>query len=1003
MPSSCSRTRTTPHLSRLPSHSVHASWSAYFSNLDAGVDPVFSFAAPPGLTGSTGSAAGRPHAQPAAAAGTNLKSDSLGLSYLINAYQTRGHEMAALDPLNIHSFRAAGGAPELDYQFHGFSEADLDRKLNLLGTSSGGNTGFLDILAAAPDKVPTLREVITSLKATYCGSIGVEYMHMSSREKQNWIRNQVEHPKWNTFSKEKKMHIYERLCFADQFEKYLGNKFNTAKRFGLEGGESCIAGLKAMVDRGSELGAESFTFGMPHRGRLNVLANVMRKPMPTIFKEFQGTHYDLEEYMRNDWSSAGDVKYHLGTSMDRTYPDGRRVHLALVANPSHLEAVNPVVVGKVRAKQFFAGNTEADFLKHVPVLLHGDAAFAGQGIVYETMQLAKVDEYAVGGTVHLIVNNQVGFTTDPINSRSTMYCSDLGKAFSIPIFHCNGDDPLAVVTAFEMAIEWRQQFKEDCIIDMVCYRRYGHNELDQPMYTQPALYSKIAKHQDTLSVYEKHLVANGTTTQVDLDAIKKMVNDQLDKDFEESKQAVVAKSDWLGNKWSGFLSPRQKSRIQKTGYDINKLREIGLKMSRIPAEVSIHKQLKKIFQARETSIETSSGIDWGTAEALAFGTLLMEGNHVRLSGQDVQRGTFSHRHAVVMDQKTGANYTPLNNLAKHMSANVALAGKGMNKSADTQAEFVAKNSILSEYGVLGFEMGYSLENPNTLVIWEAQFGDFVNGAQIMIDQFISAGEDKWMRQSGLTMLLPHGYMGQGAEHSSCRLERFLQQVDEDPDIVPDMTEENRMVIQYTNWQVVNPSTPANYFHALRRQVHRDFRKPLVLIAPKNLLREKRCTSTLEEMAEGTKFKRVLREVDPEIYLHPEKCKRVIFCSGKIYYELMEEREKKGLEATGYAAICRLEQIAPFPWDKVAAEVAAYPNADVVFCQEEPKNMGAWSYVQPRIETATKHFNGKGVRPAYVGRKPSAATATGLGGRAHTAEQESICSAAFTSTGMSSAF
>jgi 2-oxoglutarate dehydrogenase E1 component len=969
--------------------------------MDKGVDPKFAFAAPRSLVGSTGAATGSPSVS-AANESAGVKSDSLSLSFLISAYQMRGHEMANLDPLGLNGFRDPRGVPELDYKFHGFTDADLDRKLNLQGNhSSGGHTGFLDLLVKRKDNL-TLREVITNLKETYCGSIGVEYMHMGSREKCNWIRNQVENPKWNTFTKEKKIHIYERLAYADHLEKYLGNKFNTAKRFGLEGGEACIAGLKAMIDRGSELGAESFVFGMPHRGRLNVLANVMRKPMPQIFKEFQGTHYDLEDYMRNDWSASGDVKYHLGTSVDRTYPDGRKVHMALVANPSHLEAVNPVVMGKVRAKQFFSGNKDADMTKHVPVLLHGDAAFAGQGVVYECFQLQKVEEYSVGGTVHLIVNNQVGFTTDPINSRSTMYCSDLGKAFSIPIFHCNGDDPLAVVTAFEMAIEWRQQFKEDCIIDFVCYRRYGHNELDQPMYTQPALYKKIATHPDTLSVFEKYMLSSGTATQEEMDKIKTGVTQQLDKDFEKSKTASTEKSDTLGgSKWKGFKSPRQKSRIQATGYDLEKLRDIGLKMSRIPKDFNLHMQLKKIFAAREKSIVDGKDIDWGTAEALAFGTLLMEGNHVRLSGQDVQRGTFSHRHAVVIDQKTGQPYTPLNHLASEVGNQVALAGKAANKNSDLQAEFVARNSILSEYGVLGFETGYSLENPNTLVLWEAQFGDFVNGAQIMIDQFISAGEDKWLRQSGLTMLLPHGYMGQGAEHSSCRMERFLQQVDEDPDVVPDMNESERMVIQQHNWQVVNPSTPANYFHALRRQIHREFRKPLVLIAPKNLLRDRRCTSTLEDMAEGTKFKRVLREQDPEIYNKPEGVKRVVFCTGKIYYELLEQREKLGTKDT---VLCRIEQLAPFPWDKVAAEVGAYPNAEVFFCQEEPKNMGAWSFVQPRIAAATKHFNnGKEMRPSYIGRKPAAATATGLGGRAHTAEQEAIISAAFTATSHSTSF
>jgi 2-oxoglutarate dehydrogenase E1 component len=918
-------------------------------------------------------------------------SDSLGLAYLIKAYQTRGHEGANLDPLNIHSYR--GEAPkELDFTYHGFKEADLDRKLNLLGSSSGGFTGYLEILGSRPSI--TLREVMANLERTYCSSLGVEYMHMSSRDKCNWVRDKVERPDFMQFDSAKKMHIYERLAFADHFEKYLGNKFNTAKRFGLEGGESTIPGMKCMVDRGSELGIESFCIGMPHRGRLNVLANVMRKPMPLIFKEFQGTHYDLDEYMREDWSSAGDVKYHLGTSMDRTYPDGRAVHMSLVANPSHLEAVNPVVVGKVRAKQFFSGNREEDKLKHLPVLLHGDAAFAGQGIVYETMQMAQVSDFSVGGTIHIIVNNQVGFTTDPVSGRSTMYCSDLGKAFDIPIFHCNGDDPIAVVSAFEMAVEWRQQFKADCIIDLVCYRRNGHNELDQPMYTQPRLYKKIAQHNDTLQVYGDKLVEEGTATPEQLADVRKMVMDTMDREFEESKHAEIGKSDWLSSKWAGFKSPRQQSRVQTTGYDLEKLREIGLKMSRIPDDIDTHKQLKKIFAAREKSIETGVGIDWGTAEALAFGSLLVEGNHVRLTGQDVQRGTFSHRHAVVKDQTTGDYYTPLNNLAKHHAPGASLTSghHGGSRSADLQAELTVRNSILSEYGVLGFEMGYSLENPNTLVLWEAQFGDFVNGAQIMIDQFISAGEDKWLRQSGLTLLLPHGYMGQGAEHSSCRVERFLQQVEEDPDVIPPMAEEERMQIQHCNWQVVNCTTPANYFHVIRRQLHRDFRKPLIVVTPKNLLREKRCTSSLEEMAQDTKFMRCYREQNSEIVDNPDKVRRIVMCSGKIYYELLEEREKKGYTDV---AILRVEQIAPFPWDHIADECGHFPNADVVWCQEEPKNMGPWSFVQPRIATATRTLNDKIIYPMYVGRKPSSATATGLGGRAHTAEQEAICEQAFT--------
>ncbi len=698
--------------------SVHQSWNAYFTNIDAGVSNVDSFSALPSVGGSVGTGVLPQASSPAV-------SDSLGLSYLIRAYQARGHEIANLDPLGMHAFRQ-DSPPELDYTYHGFKDSDLDRTLNLLGHSTGGNTGFLDILGSTRPNV-TLRQVLTSLKKTYCSSLGVEYMHIPSQEKCNWIRNQIESPKWMHFTKEKKMHIYERLCFADQFEKFLANKFNTAKRFGLEGGESCIPGLKCMIDRGSELGIESFVFGMPHRGRLNVLANVMRKPMPQIFKEFQGTHYDLDEYLKHDWASSGDVKYHLGTSMDRSYPDGRRVHLSLVANPSHLEAVNPVAIGKVRAKQYFSGNRKEDKLKHMPVLLHGDAAFAGQGVVYETIQMSRVPEFAVGGTIHVIVNNQVGFTTDPKNGRSTLYSSDLAKAFNIPIFHCNGDDPMAVVTAFEMAVEWRQKFGDDCIIDLICYRRYGHNELDQPMYTQPQMYSKILKHPDTLSVYEKQLLAEGTCDQKEVDDIKAAVNSTMESEFVAAKDWITPPGDWLSSKWSGFLSPRQRSRIRETGYSREKLLEIGTKMSTIPANIQVHRQLEKILAARLDSVTKGTGIDWGTAEALAFGSLLLEGNHVRLTGQDVERGTFSHRHAAVVDQNTGEKYVSINHLAKHSSATVALS---KTKAPDVQAQLTVQNSILSEFGVLGFEMGYSLENPNTLVLWEAQFGDFVNGAQV---------------------------------------------------------------------------------------------------------------------------------------------------------------------------------------------------------------------------------------------------------------------------------
>ena len=747
----------------------------------------------------------------------------------------------------------------------------------------------------------------------------------------NWIRERVEKPLWLNYDKEKKTHIYERLCFADTFENFLAQKFNTTKRFGLDGGEAIVPALKAGIDRASELGAHSFVIGMPHRGRLNVLANVMRKPMPLIFSEFQGTHYKIGEYTKGNrsWGISGDVKYHLGSSMDRTYPDGRQLHLSLVANPSHLECVNPVVAGKARAKQYYGGNREEDVRNVVPLLLHGDAAFAGQGVVYETMQLAGVPDFNVGGTIHVIVNNQIGFTTNPIHSRSTPYCSDLGKAFGCPIFHCNGDDPLAVSTALETAIEWRHEWGGDVIIDMICYRRNGHNELDQPAFTQPKLYKEINKHPSTLQIYEKRLLDEGTLSQDEVDEIKAFCLESYENDFEASKTYEKKETDWLSSKWAGFKGLGQLSRIRPTGVKVDLLKSIGVAAGTVPEDFKLHRQMEKIFKARREMAESGEGIDWGTAEAMAFGSLLVEGNHVRLTGQDVQRGTFSHRHAVVKDQRSEEEYTPLNHICSRMDPSCPkedMAGE------DTQAGIIVRNSILSEFAVLGFELGYSLENPNALVLWEAQFGDFVNGAQIIIDQFISAGEDKWLRQAGLVLLLPHGYDGQGAEHSSCRVERFLQQVDEDPHFVPDLSRDERMQIQKCNWQIVNCTTPANYFHCLRRQIHRDFRKPLIVISPKNLLRHKRCVSNIEDFGPETVFKRVLDETDPEIRDNPD-VKTLVFCTGQIYYELLAEREKRGITDV---ALVRLEQIAPFAFDRVARNAERYPNAEIIWAQQEPK-------------------------------------------------------------------
>ena len=676
--------------------------------------------------------------------------------------------------------------------------------------------------------------------------------------------------------------------------------------------------------------------------------------------------------------------------MDRTYPDGRRIHLSLLANPSHLECVDPVVVGKTRAKQYYCGNRPEDVRNCVPILLHGDAAFAGQGVVYETMQMAKVADFNVGGTIHVIVNNQIGFTTNPIHSRSTPYCSDLGKAFNCPVFHCNGDDPLAVSTALETAVEWRHEWGSDAIIDMICYRRNGHNELDQPAFTQPKLYKQITRHPSTMQIFEKRLIEEGTLTQEECDEIKQFTMESYEKDFEASKTYVKKEEDWLSSRWHGFKGPSQQSRIRPTGVDIEVLRSIGIQAGTVPDNFKLHRQMKKIFSARQEMAKQGEGIDWGTAEAMAYGSLLMEGNHVRITGQDVQRGTFSHRHAVVKDQDTEEEYTPLNYLATRMDPSAPMAELS---KPDTQAGLTCRNSILSEFAVLGFEHGYSLENPNSLCIWEAQFGDFVNGAQIMIDQFISAGEDKWLRQSGLVMLLPHGYDGQGAEHSSCRVERFLQQVDEDPHHIPRLAYDNRMQIQRTNWQVVNCTTPANYFHCLRRQIHRDFRKPLVVVSPKNLLRNKRAVSTLEEMGPGTMFKRVMDETDKAIVANAENVKTLVFCTGQIYYELLAEREIRGVNNV---ALVRLEQIAPFAFDRIAKNCKRYPNAEVVWAQQEPKNMGCYAYVLPRIMTATRELNGDEKRARYVGRTVSAAPATGMS-KVHQMEYQSIMNGVFGAT------
>ncbi|RHY35730.1 hypothetical protein DYB30_004632 [Aphanomyces astaci] len=728
-------------------------------------------------------------------------------------------------------------------------------------------------------------------------------MHISDREKCNWIRTNLESLVKKDETKAKKLHILERLAFSVVFERFLGNKYNTTKRFGLDGGESLIPGLKYMIDRATELGMEHVVIGMPHRGRLNVLSNVIRKPIHQIFKEFQGTHVDIDKYSDEhlaDWSNSGDVKYHLGTSFDRTYPDGRQVHLSLVANPSHLEAVNPVVVGKCRAKQFYLGNDDVADQKVLPLLLHGDAAFSGQGVVYETMHLAELENYDTGGTIHVVVNNQIGFTTDPKNSRYAM---------NVPIFHVNGDDPLAVVKVFELAAEWRQKWRSDVIVNLTCYRKFGHNEIDNPFFTQPLMYKKIGSMPNVLESFSDQLVASNVASKAEVDAVVQKVWDFYGETFEESKTWEDSKkSDWLANKWESFKSPTQQSRIRPTGMDIDKLNHIGAQLTSIPNGFQLNTQLKRILAAKAHALKTGEGLDWGTAEALAWGGLLLEGNHVRISGQDVERGTFSHRHAVLHDQDTNQEHVPLNTLAKSVNPATAVTIPGEH----TQAPFVASNSSLSEFAVLGF------------------------------------------------------------------------QTDDDPNVVPPMDESNRMQIQQTNWQVVYCSTPAQYFHALRRQIHRDFRKPLISVQPKSLLRLKQASSNLADLGPGTKFHRLLPDPSSNL-VADDQVKRVVFCTGKLYYELAAEREEHGINDI---ALVRVEQIAPFPFDKVAEQAAKYKNAEIKWVQEEPENMGFWTYVSPRIETALTKISHDSRRPTYIGRPTSAAPATGYGA-VHVLEQNRI--------------
>jgi len=876
--------------------------------------------------------------------------DSIRVLMLIRSYRVRGHLQATLDPLGIE---AATNNPELTPEFYGFSEADMDRPIYLDGVL-GLQTG-------------TIREVLAILNRTYCGNIGIQFMHIAEPEEKSWLQQRFEGAdafEKNGFTQQGKIAILNKLIEAEGFERFLHKRFPGTKRFGLDGGEAMVPALEQMIKRGGALGVDEIVIGMAHRGRLNTLAAVMGKPYRAIFHEFQGG-----STVPSDIEGSGDVKYHMGASSNREF-DGNHVHLSLTANPSHLEIVNPVVLGKARAKQAFdireanAGLPEAqwalDRSKVMPLLIHGDAAFAGQGVVAECFALMGLKGYRTGGTMHFVINNQIGFTTSPRNSRSSPYPSDVALMVQAPIFHVNGDDPESVVFAAKVATEFRQKFKKDVVVDMFCYRRFGHNEGDDPTFTQPVMYSKIRSLPSTREIYSKRLVEEGVRTQAEVDAEVARFEQYLDDQFEAGKTFVADKADWLDGQWKGVGVPDGEERRGNTAVPEARLKDIGHRLTTIPNQIDIHKTLKRVIEARRETIDTGANIDWATAESLAFGSLLTEGFPVRLSGQDSVRGTFSQRHAGIVDQTTEDRYVPLNNLGGE------------------QQHFEVIDSALSEEAVLGFEYGYAVTDPNTLVMWEAQFGDFVNGAQVVIDQFISSGERKWLRMCGLTMLLPHGYEGQGPEHSSARLERFLQQCAED------------------NMQIANCTTPANYFHILRRQMHRPFRKPLVIMTPKSLLRHKKAVSTLKDMAEGSSFHRVLHDdaqTRPDVSGITIKgdtdIRRVVLCSGKVYYDLLDAREKKGVTDV---YILRLEQFYPWPIKSLSTELSRFPNAELVWCQEEPKNMGGWTFVDAWLELTLDKLDVKSKRARYVGRPASASTAAGLMSR-HLKELEAFTSEA----------
>ena len=889
--------------------------------INAGLDPTqMAIAAPIAAKArEQAAAAGKSNAEVEQAA-----RESIQAMMLIRTYRVRGHLASDLDPLGLAQRELPA---ELSPEFHGFPPDALDRPVYI-----GGTMGIDWI---------SVRELVAVLRANYCGKIGLEYMHINDLEERRFLQERMEGRQAEIrFTPEGKQAILAKVIEGEQWEKFLARKYVGTKRFGLDGGESMVPALEAVIKYGGQRGVEEIVIGMAHRGRLNVLANVLGKPYRAIFSEFAGGASNPE-----DVGGSGDVKYHLGTSSDREF-EGVRVHLSLLPNPSHLEAVNPVVLGKARASQVARGDRHGSQV--LPVLLHGDAAYAGQGIVAEILGLSDLPGYGTGGTLHFIINNQVGFTTSPQFARSSPYPSDIAKMVQAPILHVNGDDPEAVTFACKLAVEYRQTFKRDIVIDMWCYRRFGHNEGDEPSFTQPLMYAKIRSHPPVSDIYGARLVQEGVVDPAWADRHIADFTAVLESEFEAAKTYLPNKADWFEGRWSGLgrpETPETERRNVDTAIGEDVLRDVGRVLTTVPDGLNIHKTLDRIVAGRRQMFESGEGFDWATAEALAFGSLVGEGYQVRLSGQDSGRGTFSHRHSVWVDQADGHKYIPL----------CEVEG----------GRFEVRDSPLSEFGVLGFEYGYALSDPHTLVLWEAQFGDFANGAQVIIDQFIASGESKWLRANGLVMLLPHGYEGQGPEHSSARPERYLQLCADD------------------NMQVANVTTPANYFHILRRQMHRDFRKPLIIMTPKSLLRHKLAVSSAADFTGDSHFKRLLSDLNAP----PEAdVKRLVLCSGKIAYELMEARDKAG---DANIAILRLEQLYPFPSEPLVVRLKRMTNLEeVVWAQEEPKNNGYWTFVEPNLEQCLAEAGAKPRRAVYAGRAASASPATGLAKR-HAAEQAAL--------------